>query len=151
MPHLEVKAKAGWNEQRDALALGAKLRPVGSVPPEANPKWMGSSSQVYQAKMERGGRALLAGMTAPVQTLEEYRADCLSDANSADTGLSPHLAIYDGANDILRFLPIMAVEERLYEHKRISTRMMVVTPEGALLTTLPTFVVWLPQSTSTST
>lgn len=146
MAKLEIQnsAKSRTSRHTSSLALGAKLRPVGSYNLERDYKSNRFNERFIRKNEQRGHELLMSVNCLTIETVKDYWDRAQPDGKGfADlSGLNPVLAVYDGVTDMLRFVKITGVELALQPFKGGIWRVIVATPEGDASLPQSTKVLW---------
>lgn len=132
--------------RRDAIALTAKCRPVGSQDVVLLAKDSHLAAK-HRLRAELRGQELAAMMLLPehhYMTLGGYLTWCDNDDWTTDyKAMKPSLAVYQGVTDDLRFIGLTGVQRKQYKVGTSATlRLMAVTSEGDMLLPPSTMVIW---------
>lgn len=141
-PHLRERA--------DAIALCAKIRPVGSVNVEALSKERGLAARRI-LEFEKRGQELLDAQYDSTHTLQAYH-DEVCQLKPGHVILycgelcTPYIVQYIEATDSTRLIRVQGVREKKMNFATAKPRIFTETEEGAMLLPDGTVLVWLPTS-----
>lgn len=142
-PHLRERA--------DAIALCAKVRPVGSVNVEALSKERGIAARRILEFEKRGQELLDSQYEVSIDTLQAYH-DEVCQLNPGHVILycgelcTPYIAQYIEATDSIRLIKVQGVREKKMNFATAKPRIFTETEEGAMLLPDGTVLVWLQNS-----